>query len=93
MNADKMEYMCFNQKVDISTVNDGSLKLVDKFIYLGSSISYTENDISMRLAKAWTAVDRLSIIWKSDLSDKIFSKQQLCQFYYMDAPHGRWLSI
>ena len=25
----------------------------------------------MRLAKAWTAINRLSIIWKSDLSDKI----------------------
>ena len=25
----------------------------------------------MHLAKAWAAIDRLSIIWKSDLSDKI----------------------
>ena len=25
----------------------------------------------MRLAKVWTAIDRLSIIWKSDLLDKI----------------------
>ena len=25
----------------------------------------------MRLTKAWTAVDRLSIIWKSDLTDKM----------------------
>ena len=25
----------------------------------------------MHLAKAWTAIDRLSIVWKSDLSDKI----------------------
>ena len=25
----------------------------------------------MRLAKVWTAVDRLLTIWKSDLSDKI----------------------
>ena len=30
-----------------------------------------ENDINKRLAKAKTAIDRLSIIWKSDLSDKI----------------------
>ena len=59
MNADKTEYMCFNQE-DISTLNDGSLKLVDKF--LGSSVSSTEIDISMRLAKAWTAIDKLSII-------------------------------
>ena len=25
----------------------------------------------MRLAKAWTAIDRLSVIWKSDLTDEI----------------------
>ena len=37
VNADKMEYMCFKQG-DISTLNDGSLKLVNKFTYLGSSI-------------------------------------------------------
>ena len=35
-------------------------------MYLGSSVSSTERDINMRLAKAWTATDRLSIIWKSD---------------------------
>ena len=41
------------------------------FAYLGSSVSFTENEINVRLAKAWTAIDRLSIIWKSNLSDKI----------------------
>ena len=39
--------------------------------YLGSSISSTETDIDMRLAKAWTAIDRLLVIWKSDLSNKM----------------------
>ena len=47
MNADKMEYMYFNQKGDISTLNCSSLKLVDKFTYLGISVSSTENDINM----------------------------------------------
>ena len=50
---------------------DGSLKLVDKFTYLGSSVSSSENDINTHLAKAWTAIDRLSVILTSDLSDKI----------------------
>ena len=71
VNADKTEYMCFNQRGDISTLNGSSLKLVDKFIYLGSSVSSTEKDVKMRLAKGWTAIDRLSVIWKSDLTDKI----------------------
>ena len=70
VNADKTEYMCFNQKEDISARNSGSLKLVAKFPYLGSSVWSSENDISMLLTKAWTAIDRLSIIWKSNLSDK-----------------------
>ena len=71
VNAYKTEYMCFNQTGDISTINGSSLKLVDKFAYLGSSVSSTETDISTRLTKAWTAINRLSVIWKSDLTDKM----------------------
>ena len=56
VNAHKTEYMCFNQTGDISTLNGSSLKLVDKFTYLGSSVSSTETDINARLAKAWTAI-------------------------------------
>ena len=47
------------------------LKLVDKFTYLGSSVESTEKDIETRLTKAWTAINRLSTIWKSDLTDKM----------------------
>ena len=91
VNTHKMEYMCFNQRGNISTLNSSSLKLVDKFPYLRSSVSSTETDINSWLAKAWTAIDRLLVIWKSDPTDKIkriFSKQQLCQYCYMDALHG-----
>ena len=71
VNAYKTEYICFNQTGDISTLKGSSLKLVDKFTYLGSSVSSTETDINTRLAKAWIAIDRLSVIWKLDLTDKI----------------------
>ena len=70
VNAHKTEYMCYNQTGDISTLDRTSLKLVDKFTYLGSSVSSTEKDIDTRLTKAWTAIDKLSIIWKSNLTDK-----------------------
>ena len=63
--------MCFNQMGDISTLDRTSLKLVDKFTYLGSSVSSTEKDIDTRLTKTSTAIDKLSIIWKSDLTDKM----------------------
>ena len=36
-----------------------------------NSVSSTEKDIDTRLTKAWAAIDRLSIIWKSDLTDKM----------------------
>ena len=73
VNAYKTEYMWFNQTGDISTLNGSSMKLVDKFTYLGSSVSSTETGINTRLAKAWTANDRISVIWKSDPTDKIKS--------------------
>ena len=70
VNAHKTEYMRFNQ-TSIFTLNGSSLKLVDKFTYLGSSVSSTEADIYTRLTKTWIAIHRLSVIWKSDLTDKM----------------------
>ena len=70
--------MCFNQRSSISSLMGGPLKLVDKFTYFGSIVSSTENDINTRLVKAWTAIDWLSVIWKSDLTDKIKSSFFLC---------------
>ena len=81
VNAHKTEYMCFYQTGDISTLNGNSLKLVDKSTYRGSKVSLTETDISTRLAKAWTVINWLSVIWKSDQTDKIKRS--------MNALHGR----
>ena len=71
VNADKAEYMHFNQRGDISTLNDCSRELEDKFTDLSNIVLSTQNDFNTRLAKAWTAIDRLPIIWKSDLFSKI----------------------
>ena len=68
-NILKAPRICFNQRVDISTLIGGPLKSVDMFTNLGSSVSSTENDINSRLA--WTAINRLPVIWKSDLYNKI----------------------
>ena len=83
--------MCYNQMGDISTLDGTPLKLVDKFTYLGSSVASTKKDIETRLTKAWTAINRLSIIWKSDLTDKrntVSSRQQSHRYCYMGALHG-----
>ena len=69
--ADKTEFMCFNQRGVISTLNGSSLKLVDKFTYQGSSVWSAEKNINTRLAKVWTANNSLSVLWKSNLTDKI----------------------
>ena len=61
VDAHKTEYLCFNQTGDISTLNGSYLKLVDKFTYLGSSVSSIENDINTRLEKAWTAIGHMEV--------------------------------
>ena len=89
--------MCHNQTGDISTLEGTPLKLVDKFTYLGSSVESNEKDIETRLMKAWTAINRLSIIWKSDLTDKmkrsffqaVSSRQRSHRYCSMGALHGR----
>ena len=57
------------------------LKLGDELSYVGSNISSTESDVNIGLTKVWTAIGKLSIMWKSDLSSKIkrdFFKLWLC---------------
>ena len=71
VRANKTEYICFNKRGDISTLMGGPLKLVDKFTYRGSSVSSYKNFINKWLAKALKAIDRLSAIWKLDVSDEI----------------------
>ena len=71
VNANKTEYVCFKQEGAISTLYRGSLKSVDKLTYLGSSVSSIEIDVNMCLARAWTVLVRLPVIWRSDLFNKI----------------------
>ena len=46
------------------------MKLIDWFIYLSSNISSRKNAVNISIGKEWTAIYRLSIIWKSDLFKK-----------------------
>ena len=68
MIADKTEIMCFKRGAIFILVVTSK---ISRQVHLVSNISSTEYDVSIRLAKAWTTFDRLSIIWKSDLSNKI----------------------
>ena len=63
--------MTFKLTGQINTVNGTSLKEVDHFSYLGSDISSTEKDVMIRIAKAWSALDKLRTIWKSNLPNAL----------------------
>ena len=69
VSANKIEYLSFKREEAISTLSGGLLKLMNKFTYLGSSVSSTESGANKCAVKAWTA--RLLIMWKSNLYDKI----------------------
>ena len=87
VNAHKTEYILLYQIGDISTQGSSSLKLVDKFTFLGSSMSSTEKDIYTRLAKAWTATELLLCLyrWSSNYSSNM-QKQKLHHFCNRSSP-------
>ena len=62
--------MCFKQEGTISILSGKPLRLIDSFTYLGRNI-LSDSDINICLAKVLNAIERLSIIWKSILFDKI----------------------
>ena len=91
VNAHKTEYMCFNQRGGISTLKDSPLKLVDMCTYFRNIISSSNNDIDKRLGNWWTGIDSLSVIWKSDLTDKIkrsFFQAAVISIMIYKCPHG-----
>ena len=69
-----------------------SLFREDKFMYLSSRISSTENDMNMCIAKAWTAIDRSDFDMINNLSNKI-----KCNFFQAVVEsillYGCWQSI
>ena len=52
MNANKTEFMCFEQKGAISTLSGKPLKLEDWFTNFGINISSTESDVNIHIGKA-----------------------------------------
>ncbi len=73
MNAKKTKVMAYNQNEEVKTMTtDGSqLEVVYDFKYLGSWIDNTEADLRSRKAEAWRACNKLTKVWKSDLSREI----------------------
>ena len=61
----------FKRDQVISIPSSKLLMIVDEFAYIRSNISSTESNINIRLTKLWNAIEKLLIIQKSDLSNKI----------------------
>ena len=59
VNAKKTEYVCYKQNGEIKDLKGTTLKEVEHFTYLGSNISSTKKDVMIRIAKAWSALNRL----------------------------------
>ena len=67
INEGKTEFMAFNQTGTIESLEGKTIKRVDDFTYLGSHLASTEKDIIIRIGKAWAALNKLNVIWKSNL--------------------------
>ena len=68
--TNKTKFMCFKQDEAIFPLSGKPLKFVDQPTYLSRNISSAESGVNICTGKAWTAIDKLLIIWESDLSDK-----------------------
>ena len=67
INAKKTEFISFNQKGQMKSLNGKEIKAVEDFTYLGSRIVSSESDIQIRKPKAWSALNNMNKIWKSSL--------------------------
>ena len=72
-NTKKTEIQCFNQEehICLKAKNGKNIKEVSNFKYLGSWTESTIKDVKVRKALAWSAGQKLSKIWKSNLSRAI----------------------
>ena len=63
VNADKTEFMHFNQDNSTSLLNNGNLlKLVEQFIHIDSNISSTEKNVNNPWIKRWQVI-KLDLWW------------------------------
>ena len=72
VNEKKTKFMIMNDlEGDLLTLQGNELERVDDFEYLGSWINNTERDMKIRIAKAWSALNKMDVVWKSTLNRDI----------------------
>ncbi len=98
INLDKTEYIMvgdwkiedYNKEIKI---NEGKIKLVTDFKYLGSWVMSSGRDFEIRKESAWKAALSLKRIWKSKILSRntilrIFLNLLLNLCYYIVLTHG-----
>ena len=70
MNVSKTKVMAYNidDDISLSTSNGNHLEKVLDFQYLGSWVDESGKDFNIRKALAWKACNKMSTVWKSNLS-------------------------
>ena len=75
INVSKTEYMSLIQDSSVSmsmkSLNGEAIKNVLDFKYLRSYIASTDNDVSIRIGKAWAVLNNLYKIWTSNMSIRL----------------------
>ena len=71
MNITKTKFITVNAEGTITAQNGCDLEQVNDFNYLGSKIISLENDIQVRIGSAWSALNKLTLVWKSNLDVSI----------------------
>ena len=55
----------------LKSLSGDDIEHVDDFLYLGSWVDTSEKDLNTRIAKAWSAMSKMEVIWKSNLERKL----------------------
>ena len=55
----------------VKSLDGTKLEVVEDFNYLGAWIASTQKDISIRRARAWSALHSMKKVWKSGMSDNL----------------------
>ncbi|CAM4576982.1 unnamed protein product [Leuciscus chuanchicus] len=74
VNAKKTEVMTYNvppEHQPLITAGGTVLKEVEDFKYLGTWVNSTEQDLKVRKALAWRALNGMNSVWNSNLSRQI----------------------
>ena len=74
INAKKTKVMPMNADepvVQVSTLDGTHLEVVNDYNYLGAWIASTQQDLSVRRAKAWKALHNMDKVWRSSMAPDI----------------------